>query len=122
MAFKNFYVNGPSYGGLKGTGNAFVTYLQELLKPDNQLITKNSKKVLFTENILTNGKQSKMCLSWFKGDLNGHTYYTHAGGGFYYCEIRLYPDLGKGSVIIFNRFGMSDERILDEFDKFLLMK
>ena len=57
-----------------------------------------------------------MCLAWFKGELNGETYYTHAGGGFYYCEIRLYPDLEKGSVIMFNRSGMSDERFLDKVD------
>ncbi len=58
-----------------------------------------------------------MCLSWFKGELNGHTYFAHAGGGLYYCEIRLYPELGKGSVIMFNRSGMTDARFLDKTDK-----
>ena len=57
-----------------------------------------------------------MCLSWFKGSLNGQTYFAHAGGGFYYCEIRLYPVLGNGSVIMFNRSGMSDVRFLDKID------
>ena len=55
-----------------------------------------------------------MCLSWFKGELEGHTYFAHAGGGFYYCEIRLYPELGTGSVIMFNRTGMTDARFLDK--------
>jgi len=54
-----------------------------------------------------------MCLSWFKGELIGQPYFAHAGGGFYYCEIRLYPEMGKGSVIMFNRAGMSDARFLD---------
>ena len=58
-----------------------------------------------------------MCLGWFAGDLNGNKYFAHAGGGGgYYCEIRIYPDLNKGSVIFFNRSGMSDERYLDKLD------
>ena len=116
-AYKQLYVNGPSYGGLIGSGSAFVKYLQELLKTDGLLISENHKKQLFAENILSNRKQSRMCLSWFKGDLNGHTYFAHAGGGFFYCEIRLYPELERGSVIMLNRSGMSDKRFLDDFDK-----
>ena len=58
-----------------------------------------------------------MCLSWFKGQLNGHDYYAHAGGGAgYYCEIRAYPSSGLGSVLFFNRSGMTDERFLDKLD------
>ena len=114
-------MNGPSHGGLIGTGAAFVIYLQELLKPNNRLISEKSKQDLFEENILNNGKASKMCLSWFKGELSGHTYYAHAGGGIgYYCEIRLYPELGKGSVIMFNHSGMTDARFLDNIDKHLI--
>ena len=59
-----------------------------------------------------------MCLSWFTGELNGNKYFTHAGGGGgYYCEIRIYPDQGLGSVVFFNRTGFSDERYLDKVDK-----
>lgn len=117
-AYRTIYVNGVSYGGLIGTGKAFVVYIQELLKSENQLISAKYKKLLFEENILNNGKYSNMCLSWFKGELNGQTYYAHAGGGAgFYCEIRLYPELEKGSVIMFNRSGMSDARFLDKVDK-----
>jgi len=115
-SYKNVYVNGTSYGGLVGNASGFILYLQELLKDDNCLITEDSKRILFTENILESGKNTGMCLSWFKGELNGKTYYAHAGGGFYYCEIRIYPELGKGSVIMFNRSGMSDLRFLDRID------
>ena len=104
VSFKEMYMNGPSHGGLKGNGMAFVKYLQELLKSDNCLISDQYKEELFTENVLNNGKPSGMCLSWFKNELNGHTYFAHAGGGGgFYCEIRIYPDLGKGSVVMFNR-------------------
>jgi hypothetical protein len=121
-SIKNMYVNGTPYGGLIGNAKAFSVYLQELLKTHNRLISEEHKKMLFTENILENGKPTNMCLSWFKGELNGHSYFTHAGGGFYYCEIRLYPESGQGSVIMFNRAGMSDVRFLDKVDKYFLEK
>lgn len=57
-SYKNHYVNGSSYGGLIGSGSAFVTYLQELLKPDCQLISEEYKRQLFIENITDNGKQT----------------------------------------------------------------
>jgi len=122
ISVKNLLVNGTPYGGLVGTGRSFVLYLQELLKPDNQLISDKYRKQLFTENLTINNKATGMCLSWFKGNLKGHTYFAHAGGGFYYCEIRLYPELGRGSVIMFNRAGMTDERFLDKVDKYFIDK
>jgi len=119
--FKDNYVNGASYGGLIGTSNAFVKYIQELLKPDCKLITDDYKKKLFIENYTNNNKPTGMCLSWFSGQLNGKQYFAHAGGGGgYYCEIRIYPDLGIGSVIMFNRTGMTDERFLDKLDKYII--
>jgi D-alanyl-D-alanine carboxypeptidase len=113
------YVNGVSYGGLIGTPGSFVKYIQQLLRPENLLLSEHYKKWLFTESFTTNGRPTGMCLSWFRGQLNGNTYYTHAGGGGgYYCEIRIYPDRELGSVIFFNRTGMSDEQFLDKVDRF----
>lgn len=121
LPFKNSYVNGTSYGGLIGTTGAFVTYIRELLKPNSILISDEYKKLLFTENFTSNNKATDMCLGWFSGKLNGIKYFTHAGGGGgYYCEIRIYPGPGIGSVIMFNRTGMTDERFLDKLDKYLI--
>jgi len=120
-SFNNLYVNGISYGGLIGTSDVFVKYIQELLKPNCKLITDEYKKILFTENLTNQGKPTGMCLSWFSGQLYGNQYFAHAGGGGgYYCEIRVYPDKGIGSVIMFNRTGMTDERFLDKLDKYAL--
>lgn len=119
--FKDNYVNGASHGGLIGTSSGFVKYIQELLKPNCKLITDDYKKILFTENYTNNHKPTGMCLSWFSGQLNDKQYFTHAGGGGgYYCEIRIYPDLGIGSVIMFNRTGMTDERFLNKLDKYII--
>jgi D-alanyl-D-alanine carboxypeptidase len=121
--FKPFYVNGAAYGGLIGTADAFVTYLQALLTPNAPVLPDTYKQMLFTENGLNTNKPSGMCLSWFTGQLKGNRYFRHAGGGGgYYCEIRVYPDLGLGSVIMFNRTGMRDERFLDTIDAYIVNK
>lgn len=121
IAFNDFYVNGPSYGGLIGTPDAFAKYLQELLKRNGSLLSEDSKKMLFTENSTRAGKRTGMCLSWFTGKLNDKVYLTHAGGGGgFYCEIRIYPEREVGSVIMFNRTGMRDERFLDKLDRYFL--
>jgi len=120
-SFNKFYVNGASYGGLIGTPTAFVAYLQELLKSENNLISNEYKQMLFQENKTNKGENTGMCLSWFTGELYSNKYYAHAGGGGgYYCEIRIYPDLKTGSVVFLNRTGMSDERFLDKLDKYFM--
>ena len=77
--------------------------------------------MLFIEIPDARDRSTGMCLSWFSGQVSGHPYFAHAGGGGgYYCEIRLYPEKGIGSVIFFNRTGMSDARVLDNLDKLYL--
>jgi hypothetical protein len=72
---------------------------------------------LFTENRTAGGKATGMCLGWYTGVLDGRRYMTHAGGGGgYYVEMRVYPESGFGSVLAFNRSGMTDERLLDKVD------
>ena len=119
--FKAFYINGSSYGGLIGTAHSFKKYVQELLRPSNSLINEQYKKLLFTENHTSDNKPTGICLSWFCGELNGKKYFAHpGGGGGYYCELRLYPEINRASVIMFNRTGISNERFLDKVDKFLI--
>ena len=122
-SFRNMYVNGPSYGGLIGTSNGFMRYIQELLKPDCILLSREYKKMLFQENFTNSNDDTGMCLSWFKGSLNNNTFYAHSGGGAgYYCEVRLYPELGVGSVVMFNRTGTKREHFLDKLDKYYVNK
>ncbi|MCX2739070.1 serine hydrolase domain-containing protein [Pontibacter anaerobius] len=121
--FRPLYVNGAAYGGLVGTPEGLIRYLQEYLRPESQIITTATKEQLFTETEDASGKPTGMCLSWFTGTLNGVRYYTHAGGGGgYYVEVRLYPEQGLGTLVMFNRTGMRDERFLDRVDTFFLSK
>jgi hypothetical protein len=62
-----------------------------------------------------------MTLSWFIGSVDGERYFDHAGGGGgYYAELRIYPNLGRGSVLLANRTGLKNERLLDRIDRHLI--
>lgn len=114
--FKPFYNNGIAYGGLFGTATGLRQYGQALLKKESVLLNDQLKQLLFTETSI-NKQPTGMSLSWFTGSLKGHRYVAHAGGGGgYYVELRLYPDLAMGSLIMYNRSGMRDERMLDRTD------
>lgn len=119
--FLPYHINGSPHGGLIGSPVAFMKYTQELLKEDSRLLSPEYKQMLFTENHTLDKKPTGMCLSWFTAQMNGLRYFTHAGGGGgYYCELRLYPEEGVGSVIMCNRSGMRDERFLNKLDGFYL--
>ncbi len=98
---------------LKRAALALVWPLAALSRPGREL--------LFRENRTKDGKRTGMAMGWFTGTLHGERYVAHAGGGGgYYAEIRLYPDLGRGSALLFNRTGVADERALDRFDAHML--
>lgn len=118
--FKSFYNDGKAYGGMFGTMDGLILYAQALLKADSPLLQDSYKSILFAEGS-AGGKPTGMSMSWFTGKLKGNRYVAHAGGGGgYYVELRIYPDLGVGSVILYNRSGMTDERMLDKTDSYFL--
>lgn len=121
--FRPYYMNGAAYGGLSGTADGFARYVQALLDPGSGLLNTKSRALLFAENMLRDGKPSGMALSWFVGDLDGDRYFDHAGGGGgYYAELRIYPALGRGSVLLMNRTGLKNEHILDRVDRHLIAR
>jgi D-alanyl-D-alanine carboxypeptidase len=118
--FNYFYNNGTSYGGIFGSAHGLIRYAQMLLENNSALLNNQYKKILFTETVVQ-GKLTGMSLSWYTGSLMGYKYFAHAGGGGgYYVELRLYPELGSGSVIMYNRSGMTDKRILNKADSFFI--
>lgn len=120
-SFKSLYVNGSAYGGLIGNAIGFSKYLQQLLKEDSDLISSEYKMIMFSKQKLNDGKEINMGLGWFHGTIHGKNYFTHpGGGGGYYSEIRIYPENNLATVVMFNRSGMSDERILDNVDRYLM--
>lgn len=118
--FHYFYNNGVAYGGMVGSADALIRYAQALLQDECPLLNNQYRNILFTESSINN-KPTGMSMSWYTGTLKGNRYYCHAGGGGgYYVELRIYPNLGVGSVILYNRSGMTDERILDRADSFFI--
>lgn len=117
-SFRPIYVNGAAYGGLIGTPGAFISFAQDFLRPEGRLLSRAQRDEMFSENRLNNGKASGMCLGWFCSHLNGHRFVAHAGGGGgFYCELRVYPETGMGSILMTNRSGFSDERLLNGFTR-----
>jgi D-alanyl-D-alanine carboxypeptidase len=120
VQLRNLYVNGAAYGGLIGNARGLSRYLQALLGRDDYLSAR-SRALLFTPAPGPGGSDLPRSLGWFTGQLGGETYYTHAGGAAgYYCELRVYPGIGRASVVMFNRTGIRDERALDAIDAFFL--
>lgn len=118
--FHLFYNNGTAYGGMFGSASGLIKYAQTLIRPHSILLNDKYKQLLFTEKFI-HGKPTGMSLSWYTGMLKGNQYFSHAGGGGgYYIELRVYPQLSVGSVILYNRSGMKDERLLDKTDAFFI--
>jgi len=113
-----FYVNGTAYGGLFCHPKSMVRYCQRLMPGNESLLSESTKKWIYNDSPTENGQSTGMSMGWFLGRINGHNYICHAGGGAgYYSEIRVYPEMNKGSVIMFNSSGMKDKRVLDSIDK-----
>jgi CubicO group peptidase (beta-lactamase class C family) len=116
LQLRHLHVNGAAYGGIIGNCKGFARYLQALLSNDSYM-TPTSRSLFFTATAGTDGASLTRSLGWFAGSLHGEPYFTHAGGAAgYYCEIRVYPRLARGSVVMTNRTGIRDERLLDRID------
>ena len=121
LALSPFYVNGTAYGGLFSHPEAMMSFCRTLMPENDTLLSDSSKEKIYNSSFSSNGRNTGMSLGWFVGELNNHKYICHAGGGAgYYTEIRIYPELRKGSVIMFNSSGMRDKRVLDKIDESLI--
>jgi D-alanyl-D-alanine carboxypeptidase len=120
VQLRNLQVHGTAYGGLIGNAAGLARYAQALLGR-GEIVSARSRELLFSPARTDDGQELARSLGWFKGELNGQTYYSHAGGAAgYYCELRIYPRIGRASVVMFNRTGIRDERLLDRIDRFFL--
>ncbi|TNE55561.1 MAG: class A beta-lactamase-related serine hydrolase [Bacteroidetes bacterium] len=117
IPFKRTCLNGAAYGGLLASPTGLEQYLRELLRPQNGILSDQSKTDMFTEQPLANGEPSGYALGWHTGQLEGRKYVHHAGGGGgFYLELRIYPELGVASYVLTNKSGFSDKRLLDRLD------
>ena len=118
--FRNVLVNGEPYGGLVGTASGFVRYLQAALKAERPF-SRPMLDLMWEAGESGSGESGGMGLGWRYGKLDGERYFGHTGGGGgYYCEIRVYPDVDRLSVIMTNNTGISSQHYLDDIDRFFL--
>lgn len=114
LTFRPHQVDGDAYGGLIGNAPGVGKYLLAMLHRGDLLSAES--RTLLTSPANTVGPRRS--LGWFLGQLGGEPWCAHAGGGAgYYCEARIYPQLGGASVVMFNRAGLRDEHILDRIDR-----
>lgn len=118
--FRDLQVDGPAYGGMLGNAAGFGRYLLAMLRAESPFPRK-LQDLLFAPQRTTDGRAIPMALSWFHGKLDGRDYVDHAGGGGgFYCELRIYRDLGRASVLMCNRTGIKNDRLLDGIDRLML--
>ena len=122
VPFTNFLVNGKAYGGLIGNALGFSRYLQAMLRRQAPF-SQEMLDTLFKIGMTNSGESISRGSDWYYGSLNGQRYFMHTGGaGGYYCQIRIYPDAKRASVIMTNNTGISGQHYLDGIDAVLLSR
>ena len=120
VPFNHILINGNAYGGLVGNAGGFAVYLQAMLAA-KEPFNSEMLSLLWTTGSTNDGEPIRTGLAWVHGTLNGQSYFAHSGGGGgYYCEIRIYPDANRASVIMTNNTEISGQRYLDRIDRFFL--
>jgi len=118
LHLKNHYLNGPAFGGLIGSAKCISVFLQDQLKHKSTLITDETKLLLYKQQLDNSCDPIEMSLGWHIGVLNGIEYFfKEGGGGGYHCEMRIYPSLGIGSVIMVNRTNFNSSKFLNTIDE-----
>lgn len=120
VPFSHILTNGNAYGGLVGNAGGFATYLQAMLavRPP---FNREMLDLMWKTGTTNDGKPTRRGLAWLHGKYEGLSYFSHTGGGGgYYCEMRIYPDANRASVIMTNNTGISNQHYLDRIDRFFL--
>ena len=123
IRFKNVYHNGPSYGGLFGSGRGVARFLSDLLKDTPQLLRPESRDLFFTIQKNNKGEPLPITLGWRPGKLDGNLYYEKPGGGpGGHSNIRIYPDKKIATIYFINKTDVKESNISgfsNELDRLL---
>ena len=110
-----FYLNAPAHGGILASAQSYAAVFRELLRPDSRLLGEASRRELFTEQV--HSGDAAFALAWFIQERHGQRLFSHRGGGLgYVSEVRLYPELGLGSVLLMNMTTPSRKASLEVLD------
>ena len=119
--FEILYMNGPAYGGINATADAYGRFLQDLLRPQPRLFSSRTRDLLFSPQRDNSGHLLPSTLGWKRGMLAGIEFFEKPGGGpGCNSNIRLYPRAGIGTVYLANATGVSEgdiQRFSDKLDR-----
>jgi CubicO group peptidase (beta-lactamase class C family) len=105
-ALRSFDLDSAAIGGLVGTVADFAPLVAEFLSDrDGVLRVETRRRMLTLTARGAAGIASKVGvgLGWKCGDVGGVRFWNHEGGGPGYCsELRVYPSVGVGFVILSN--------------------
>jgi D-alanyl-D-alanine carboxypeptidase len=121
LRLKSHHLNGPAFGGMVGTAPAFAAFLQDQLRPQSVLLGAEGKRLLETQQRISDGDPIPMTLGWHVGRANGVRYFfKEGGGGGFHTEMRLYPDQGIASVVMVNATEFDSSQFLNRLDAVFL--
>jgi D-alanyl-D-alanine carboxypeptidase len=121
LQVNHHYVNGPAFGGLVGSAQAFSLLLQDQLRESSVLFGQETKRLFYTQQIDRSGEFIQMTPGWHIGDLDGLTYFfKEGGGGSFHSEMRIYPTREIASVIMVNSTQFKSNSFLSGLDKVFL--
>lgn len=124
LPVKPHYHDGQTGGGIIASVTGYRKLLQDLMQDDSRLLSKNLKQQMFSQQKLSDGSNVKHeALGWELCSVQGHKYYARAGGWMgWRSEMRIYPDLGVGSVVLANSTLFETKDVLDKVDVMMLQQ
>ena len=96
--------HGRGYGGLFCNASALAAVLQDLLRDEPLLMSRQTRDAMFTRQTTSDGELLNMTLGWVMGETSGARYFGKQGGGLgFHGNVRIYPDKGVATVSLANR-------------------
>jgi len=94
-------------GGLVGRAASFLPLLEEMLRPSDNVLSTESKRMMLSVQALGAAgviSRAGVGLGWKRGVVGATEFWNHEGGGAGFCtETRIYPEAGLGLVGLLNR-------------------
>jgi len=117
LHIRNHYLNGPSFGGVVASARAVGAFLQDQLREDPRLLSKQTRAKFFEQQRGRDGSLLGMTPGWHVGENNGRGYYfKEGGGGGFHAEMRVYPPKGIATVVLANNTSFDVKAFLNTLD------
>jgi len=121
LHIREHYLNGPSFGGIVASARAVGAFLQDQLREDPRLFSKQTRAKFFEQQKGRDGELLEMTLGWHVGENDGKGYYfKEGGGGGFHAEMRVYRSKGIATVVLANNTSFDVKAFLNTLDPWFL--